>query len=534
MIVNFSIPVNLFNYRESDNPLYSYAKLKIFYKGLTGDKRLFTDKFSNKLLESLPYVPVVGYYSDEKEDFEGHHPSLQQILGLVPETTGAEFIHEDGKDYAVCDIILYTGRGDKTGDLAQKIVGKKHSLELNPKTTTYVVNKDSQGKVLNIEFKSGTLLGLSILGDNEQPAFSGSEFFTENSEFTKIVDGLREQLEIFAKEEGQRGETMEQKNIQVIPKGTPVVEEVEPYTDFEPATESNAAEFVEEVETTTTDVDLNENQTTVSPEKNNEQIIQEPTQEQKFLNIFMRASTSEIEEKVFSKFYSVFGENVYAFEWSFIDSVIIFVDFVNGEYHKVLFESDGEGNDVIFGEAVVVRRRFLTDDEINTLWPKNLEKENFNSGLAHETEIVTEGSVGTVENNELSNINGGDRQDEFKAEEKEKEDAEKRQRELDSIALNRSEREELEAFRKDKKRELIESFEDDLKKDFLEALKEKVDEFTYEELDIVLSKEFTRISKKENKIKPNTFVYTGDTNSSSTRTEAEIVSDLVNKYKTRK
>lgn len=88
MIVNFSIPVSLFNYRESDNPLYSYAKLKVFYKGLTGDKRLFTDKFSNKLLESLPYVPVVGYYSDEKEDFEGHHPSLQQILGLFQRLQG--------------------------------------------------------------------------------------------------------------------------------------------------------------------------------------------------------------------------------------------------------------------------------------------------------------------------------------------------------------------------------------------------------------------------------------------------------------
>lgn len=533
MIVNFSIPVSLFNYRESDNPLYSYAKLKVFYKGLTGDKRLFTDKFSDKLLESLPYVPVVGYYSDEKEDFEGHHPSLQQILGLVPETTGAEFIHEDGKDYAVCDIILYTGRGDKTGDLAQKIVGKKHSLELNPKTTTYVVNKDSKGKVLNIEFKSGTLLGLSILGDNEQPAFSGSEFFTENSEFTKIVDGLREQLEIFAKKEGQRGETMEQENIQVIPKETPVVEEVELDIELEPVIESNAAEFVEEVETTTTDVDLNENQTTVSPEENNEQVIQEPTQEQKFLNIFMRASTSEIEEKVFSKFYTAFGENVYAFEWSFIDNVIIFVDFVDGEYHKVLFESDGEGNDIIFGETVVVRRRFLTDDEINTLWPKNLERENFDSGLAHETEIVTEESVGTIENNELSNINDGDRQDEFKAEEKEKEDAEKRQRELDSIALNRSEREELETFRKDKKKKLIESFEEDLDKKFIENLSSKINEHTFEELDTILSKEFTRITKKEPKPKSNTFVYVENSDRSDL-TQEEKLQALVERYKTRK
>ena len=254
---------------------------------------------------------------------------------------------------------------------------------------------------------------------------------------------------------------------------------------------------------------------------------------QKFLNIFMRASTSEIEEKVFSKFYTAFGENVYAFEWSFIDNVIIFVDFVDGEYHKVLFESDGEGNDIIFGETVVVRRRFLTDDEINTLWPKNLERENFDSGLAHETEIVTEESVGTIENNELSNINDGDRQDEFKAEEKEKEDAEKRQRELDSIALNRSEREELETFRKDKKKKLIESFEEDLDKKFIENLSSKINEHTFEELDTILSKEFTRITKKEPKPKSNTFVYV-ENNDRSDLTQEEKLQALVERYKTRK
>jgi hypothetical protein len=55
-------------------PLYSYAKLKIFYIGQTGDKRLFTKEFSDNLLKSLPYVPVVGYYSEEEEDFVGHQP----------------------------------------------------------------------------------------------------------------------------------------------------------------------------------------------------------------------------------------------------------------------------------------------------------------------------------------------------------------------------------------------------------------------------------------------------------------------------
>ena len=136
---------------------------------------------------------MVGFY-DEEEDFKGHHQEIQHIYGIVPEDTNVEYIEEDGKKYAVCDVILYTGRHDKTGQIAQKIVGKQHSLELNPNNTTYQINRDSQGKVKNIEFKTGSLLGLSILGDNEKPAFSGSGFFTENTELMQLFENFRKEL----------------------------------------------------------------------------------------------------------------------------------------------------------------------------------------------------------------------------------------------------------------------------------------------------------------------------------------------------
>lgn len=191
MDINYNIPVTLYNYQESNNPLYSLAKLKIFYVGMTPDKRLFTKEFSDELLKSLPYVPVVGYYDKEEEDFKGHHSEVQYIYGVVPESTTIEYITEDDKEYAVCDIILYTGRKDETGEIAQQIVGKSHSLELNPDDTTYTINKDANGKVQNIEFTAGSLLGLSVLGDDEKPAFTGSEFFkNKQDEFNKIIEGF--------------------------------------------------------------------------------------------------------------------------------------------------------------------------------------------------------------------------------------------------------------------------------------------------------------------------------------------------------
>ena len=47
-----------------------------------------------------------------------------------------------------------------------------------------------------------------------------------------------------------------------------------------------------------------------------------------------------------------------------------------------------------------------------------------------------------------------------------------------------------------KKQILIESFSDDLSLDFLKELKAKIDEFTYDQLDVVLSKEFTKCQDK--------------------------------------
>ena len=116
------------------------------------------------------------------------------------------------KEYAVCDIILYTGRKDETGEIAQQIVGKSHSLELNPDDTTYTINKDANGKVQNIEFTAGSLLGLSVLGDDEKPAFTGSEFFkNKQDEFNKIIEGFNAEWEKHINEiQTQRGnENME-------------------------------------------------------------------------------------------------------------------------------------------------------------------------------------------------------------------------------------------------------------------------------------------------------------------------------------
>ena len=171
-----------------DNPLYTRAKLKVFYVGETVDHRLFTDNFSKFLMGSLPYTPVVSYYNSDKDDFEGHAEE-QCIYGIVDPVTQPEFVvEEDGTKWAICDVILYTERPDKTGEIAQKIIGHPESLELDPRTVQYKINRDRTGKFMNLEFTYGKFIGVSVLGKDEKPAFAGAQFFDSQNFLKEIKD----------------------------------------------------------------------------------------------------------------------------------------------------------------------------------------------------------------------------------------------------------------------------------------------------------------------------------------------------------
>lgn len=148
--------------------------------------------------KSLPYTPVVGFYDEEQEDFVGH-ATEQQVYGMVdPCAEITDYVDpDDGNKWCVCDVVLYTERPDKVGDIAQKIVGHKQSLEIDPKTVKYTINYDSRKHFKNIEFTAGSFIGLSVLGEGEKPAFTGSEFFSLNEDL--INSKMKEKLDILSK-----------------------------------------------------------------------------------------------------------------------------------------------------------------------------------------------------------------------------------------------------------------------------------------------------------------------------------------------
>lgn len=187
MGLNCSIPAYLSNFSVQDDKR-TVAKLKVFYVGETADGRVFDKEFSEKLVASLPYTPVVAYYSDLKDDFIGHNMK-QYIYGIVtPEAKNGFETDENGTEWFTTEVMLYTDRIDNIGEIAKKIVGCAQSLEMDPSSVEYEVFKED--KHTKIRFKNARLCGLSVLGSEQKPAFTGSEFFTENED-------LRERFENF-------------------------------------------------------------------------------------------------------------------------------------------------------------------------------------------------------------------------------------------------------------------------------------------------------------------------------------------------
>lgn len=325
LIVPANVPAQVLEIPNSNfnltykNDLVTHVKLRVFFQGLTKDRRLFTEEFSNRLLTSLPQTPVVGYWDDAAEDFVGHNHT-QFIYGYVPENAKFGFeIDPDGSKWAVTELVLFTGRGDNIGKVAQKIIGKKHSLELDSGSMKYSVKRNPDGQMQHIELQEAKFVGLSVLGDNQTPAFEGSAFFTDKGiktcELGKCVEEVKEKYSVFLSSTDKKigGEVVNKKEIKL------------------------PAETISE------------------------------------LQKFMRVTEDEMTKGVMEATYGKFGQNIFIVQWSSVDDMIVFMDMADGMYYRAKFYMTGDDK-IEMGEKMFVRPRFLTEEEIDMVFPETPEE----------------------------------------------------------------------------------------------------------------------------------------------------------------
>jgi hypothetical protein len=191
-INNFNVAIygNLVPFEK--NPLLSLARVRIFYKGLNRNRTLITDEFADKLLQSLPYTPVSGIWSDDDEDYTDHGESREEgrIYGLVPEEPNVAWethLDEDGIErvYACCDVVLFTARYKNASD----IVGKPQSMELYQQSIKgeWVIY---EGKKC-YKFTDGVFIGLQVLGEETEPCFEGAAFYSYANSLKEMISILK-------------------------------------------------------------------------------------------------------------------------------------------------------------------------------------------------------------------------------------------------------------------------------------------------------------------------------------------------------
>lgn len=228
-----------------NNSALSKARLKIFYKGMNRNGSYITDEIAEKLISTLPGTPIVGYFDGDKNDFLGHvEKEANRAYGFVPENMNFNWemsLDPDGvyRTYACTDVVLWTGRYP----VASKIVGKSHSMELNPDTIEGEwVERDDE---FCFEFSNAEFIGLCVLGEDYEPCFEGSSFYelNQNSKVgikadLKEMFSLYNQIADSADENPTGGQEMEEENKEVL-ESTPAEEETQVPAQEEEVKEEN-------------------------------------------------------------------------------------------------------------------------------------------------------------------------------------------------------------------------------------------------------------------------------------------------------
>lgn len=493
--VLLSVPATIYDFGETqnltNNKYVTHAKLKVFYVGKTADYRVFTKQFSDQLLKTLPGTPVVAYYDEDKDDFVGHHIT-QHVFGYVPEQATIEYIEEDGVTFALTDVLLFTGRNDNIGVIANKIIGHPHSLELDPNTIEYtLVKAKGSNKIESLTFTRGDFVGLSVLGSNEKPAFTGSAFFHEEngSELEAFIDSFiefKKEVELFK----SGGQTMNE-NTEILNPTS--------YQDFMTST------LTEKITNVTKVLEANG-----------------------FYGYFI----DEIDGKFIFRTYNTADDSYNFHRFSMVDNVITAMEVV---YPRYLTESEinsiGNASEVITEEVteevtevtetapiedaaaveeVAVVEVEITQEETQVedaevIITENETNDNPDNEVVAQTEVI-EGieDVGTKEQTEKIEVDA---------------------QIANSAALNDAERQELDEYRKQAKFELIETY-DQLSEETKNKYRENHAKYSVEDLDKELAFELVTSQRQTKKRGVRVF--------SSIQPETnrpKTVLDLIEKYK---
>ena len=192
------------------NPLISKCQIKVCYVGDTPNRNrsVITKETAKQMANSLPGCPIVGFYNEEKGDFEEHNRIIDISNGKfeIKDTTrpygfvdlGAKVwfqkFLDDGmneREYMMTEGWLWTGQYPECRRILSQ--GNNHSMELDEDTINAHWSKDGNGDPKFFIINEAIISKLCTLGEANEPCFEGASIGAPTIQFA-FEDGFKEQL----------------------------------------------------------------------------------------------------------------------------------------------------------------------------------------------------------------------------------------------------------------------------------------------------------------------------------------------------
>ena len=207
--VALQTPIELINITPF-NPLISKVQIKVCWVGEEANRNqsIITKEAALSLANSLPGSPIVGYYNEEKEDFEGHNKIIEVRNGqfkLKPTTQPYGFVDLNAKvwfqkfvdydnverEYLCTEGWIWTGQFPESERIVHR--GNHQSMELDETFIDAFWTKDANGNKQFFIINEAIISKLCILGEDVEPCFQGANITAPKIEFS-FEDDFKEKM----------------------------------------------------------------------------------------------------------------------------------------------------------------------------------------------------------------------------------------------------------------------------------------------------------------------------------------------------
>lgn len=244
------------------NPLISKCQIKVCYVGEDPNRNgsIITKEVAAEMANSLPGSPIVGFFSEEKDDFEGHEKEVEitedgelrfaeltKPYGFVDINAKVWFqkFADDGveHEYLMTEGYLWTGQYPEVERVLDGNNGQSMELDSSSIKGTWVkvYNENTQFFIIN----EAVISKLCILGEDIEPCFEGASIKTEFSfgeEFNQNLLALIEAIKEYQMEGGvivpeQEKEVLDETKVEETPIEEEVIETEEEKVEETPEVE---------------------------------------------------------------------------------------------------------------------------------------------------------------------------------------------------------------------------------------------------------------------------------------------------------